>query len=58
MSDLTLAQKDALDTTPELYVVFVVGETEYALPADTVVQMESFTGATRVPGTSPFVERS
>jgi purine-binding chemotaxis protein CheW len=55
MSDLTLAQKDALDTTPELYVVFVVGETEYALPADTVVQMESFTGATRVPGTSPFV---
>jgi|HubBroStandDraft_6_1064221.scaffolds.fasta_scaffold22965_3 purine-binding chemotaxis protein CheW len=55
MSDLTLAGKDALETTTELYVVFKVGETEYALPADTVVQMESFTGATRVPGTSPFV---
>ena len=55
MTDLTLPASDAADTTPELYVVFRVADAEYAMPADTVLQMESFTGATRVPGTSPFV---
>lgn len=38
-----------------LHVVFVVGKMEYALPADEVVQLESYTGATPVPGTHPFV---
>jgi purine-binding chemotaxis protein CheW len=38
-----------------LYVVFKVGGAEYALAADTVFQMESFTGVTAVPGTPSFV---
>ncbi len=33
-----------------LHVLFRVGDAEYVLPAAGVVQMESFTGATRVPG--------
>jgi purine-binding chemotaxis protein CheW len=38
-----------------LHVIFALGDTEYALPAVTVVQMETFTGATAVPGTPPWV---
>lgn len=38
-----------------LHVVFKVGEPEYALPAADVLHMETFTGATRVPGTPPWV---
>ncbi len=38
-----------------LHVVFRVGGTEYVLPASDVLQMESFTGATPVPGAPPFV---
>ena len=38
-----------------LHVVFRVGDADYAVPASDVVQMESFTGATRVPGTAPHV---
>ena len=38
-----------------LHVVFKVGECEYVLPSDTVLQMESFAGATPVPGAPPFV---
>lgn len=38
-----------------LHVVFKVGGSEYALPAADVLQMESFTGATPVPGARPFV---
>ncbi|HVJ94421.1 MAG TPA: chemotaxis protein CheW [Labilithrix sp.] len=38
-----------------LFVVFRVDDTNYALPAETVLQMESFSGATTVPGTQPFV---
>ena len=38
-----------------LHVVFKVGGSEYAMPARDVLQMESFTGATRVPGAKPFV---
>lgn len=38
-----------------LHVVFKVGEVEYVLPAADVVELESFTGATRVPGAPPYV---
>jgi purine-binding chemotaxis protein CheW len=38
-----------------LYVLFRVGDTEYALPASDVLQMESFSGATPVPGTATYV---
>ena len=39
-----------------LHVVFKVGGSEYALPAADVLQMESFTAATPVPGARPFVK--
>jgi purine-binding chemotaxis protein CheW len=39
----------------ELHVVFKVGAAEYVLPAESVIQMESYTGATPVPGTRPDV---
>jgi purine-binding chemotaxis protein CheW len=38
-----------------LYVLFRVGDSEYVLPAAEVIQMESYDGATRVPGTAPYV---
>ncbi len=38
-----------------LHVVFKVAGTEYALPAEQVLQMESFSGATQVPGTPAYV---
>jgi purine-binding chemotaxis protein CheW len=38
-----------------LHVVFKVGEAEYALPAAEVLQMESYAGATVVPGSPPYV---
>ncbi len=38
-----------------LHVVFKVGEVEYVLPAADVVELESFSGATRVPGVPPYV---
>jgi purine-binding chemotaxis protein CheW len=38
-----------------LHVLFKVAGSEYVLPAADVLQMESFTGATRVPGTPPYV---
>ena len=38
-----------------LHVVFKVADSEYMLPSETVLQMESFSGATRVPGAPPFV---
>ena len=38
-----------------LHVVFKVAGSEYALPAADVLQMESFSGATPVPGTQPWV---
>jgi purine-binding chemotaxis protein CheW len=40
---------------PVLHVVFRIDECEYMLPADIVLQMESFSGATPVPGAPPFV---
>ncbi len=38
-----------------LHVVFKVGESEYVLPASDILQMESFTRATAVPGAAPYV---
>ena len=38
-----------------LHVVFSVGGVEYALPVALVLQMETFSGATRVPGTPDYV---
>jgi purine-binding chemotaxis protein CheW len=38
-----------------LFVVFTVGDTEYVLNADDVVELESFTGATHIPGAAPHV---
>ncbi len=38
-----------------LHVVFKIDGAEYALPAADVLQMESFTGATPVPGAPPHV---
>jgi purine-binding chemotaxis protein CheW len=38
-----------------LHVVFKVGEVEYVLPAADVVELESFAGATRIPGAPPHV---
>lgn len=39
----------------ELYVVFRIDDGEYVLPAADVLQMESFSGATKVPGSPPYV---
>jgi purine-binding chemotaxis protein CheW len=38
-----------------LHVVFQVGGAEYALPAAQVLHMETYGGATPVPGAAPFV---
>ena len=38
-----------------LHVVFKVGQSEYLLPAADVSQMESFAGATSVPGARDYV---
>ena len=38
-----------------LHVVFKVAGAEYAMPASEVLQMESFTGATPVPGAPAHV---
>ena len=40
----------------ELHVMFRVGEADYVLPASDVLQMESWTEATRVPGTAAYVD--
>lgn len=44
-----------LNDLPVLHVLFKVDDATYALPADIVLQMESFTGATFVPGAPSFV---
>jgi purine-binding chemotaxis protein CheW len=38
-----------------LHVIFKVGESDYVLAAHDVLHMESFAGATRVPGAPPHV---
>jgi purine-binding chemotaxis protein CheW len=39
----------------KLHIVFVVAGVEYALPVELVLQMESFGGATAVPGVPDYV---
>jgi purine-binding chemotaxis protein CheW len=39
----------------KLHVVFVVAGVEYALPVEAVLQMETFDGATAVPGAPAYV---
>lgn len=41
--------------TAALHVTFRVGSAEYALPADTVLHLETFETATHVPGAPPYV---
>lgn len=56
MSDTALVPAaTALAEIPVLYVLFRVDGADYALSADVVVQMETYTGATVVPGAPPFV---
>jgi purine-binding chemotaxis protein CheW len=38
-----------------LHVVFRVGDADYVIAADSVLQIESFTGATPVPGSASFL---
>ena len=38
-----------------LHVICKVGDSEYAVPADSVVQMEAFSGATPIPGAPKYV---
>lgn len=39
----------------ELHVLFKVADAEFVVPARDVLHMESYTGATRVPGAPPFL---
>ena len=39
----------------KLYVVFTLASAEYALPVELVLQLETFTGATHVPGALAYV---
>ncbi|MDO9016242.1 MAG: chemotaxis protein CheW [Deltaproteobacteria bacterium] len=39
----------------ELHVVFRVASTEYVIPASEVLRMESYEGATPVPGAPPYL---
>jgi purine-binding chemotaxis protein CheW len=41
--------------TKKLHVLFRVADSEYVVSAADVLHMESFTGATKVPGTQPHV---
>jgi purine-binding chemotaxis protein CheW len=51
----TAPDREAAQQEPRLFVVFKVGGVDYALPADEVLQMESYSGATPVPGALDFV---
>ena len=56
MTNLVKADRTELvEARDRLFVVFRVDEVDYALPASEVLQMESYTHATSVPGTAPFV---
>jgi purine-binding chemotaxis protein CheW len=55
MRDAAIVPVAALPDAPILHVLFKVDETLYALPADVVLQMESYTGSTVVPGAPSFV---
>jgi purine-binding chemotaxis protein CheW len=58
MSNLALSRPSSPGgaEVASLHVVFKVAAAEYAVPAESVLQMESYGGATAVPGASPFVE--
>lgn len=45
----------AVAEIPVLYILFKVDGADYAMSADIVVQMETYTGATVVPGAPAFV---
>ena len=49
------AAAPAASDVPILHVLFKVDGIDFALPARRILQMESFTGATRVPGSPAFV---
>jgi purine-binding chemotaxis protein CheW len=57
MSTLAVAVQgtNGIEGTPDLFVIFRVGDAEYAVESAVVLQMEAFTGATAVPGTAPFI---
>jgi len=56
MSDLVKTGTNELARDDSrLFVVFRVDDVDYALNAAEVLQMETFTGATTVPGSPPFV---
>ena len=61
MSDLVKVEENASAPVvtggdePLLHVVFRLADTDYALPASVVVQMEDYTGASAVPGSPSFV---
>lgn len=56
MTDLVRYEAAPLEPAASvLHVIFKVGESEYALAADSIFQMESYTGVTAVPGAPPFV---
>ena len=54
MTQALVPAPDVADA-PVLYVIFKLAGAEYALPASSVLQMESYAGATVVPGTKPWV---
>lgn len=54
-TETALVAAPEVDDTPILHVLFKVGDAHYALPASVVIQMETFTGATVVPGAPDFV---
>jgi purine-binding chemotaxis protein CheW len=55
MTTLAVRGETGLDHAAPLYVLFKVGDTEYAIESAAVLQMEAFTGATAVPGTAIYV---
>ena len=55
MSNASEQESARADAEAKLHVLFKIADSEYALPADQVLQMESFAGATPVPGAAPFV---
>jgi purine-binding chemotaxis protein CheW len=50
------AETSVPGAAPVLHVLFKVDEAEYVVAAADVLQMESFTFATRVPGAPPYVK--
>jgi purine-binding chemotaxis protein CheW len=55
MSETSIVHASQTSDAPILHVLFKVDEALYALPADVVLQMESYRGATVVPGAPAFV---